>query len=63
MLCTIITQNGSDELMYGKQEFTWVMKPRFFEVSEALINEVRECAVDEIQKVIGKIKVLCPEIF
>lgn len=63
MICTIISHNWHDELMYWVQEFTGIDNPKFFQVPEYLIEEIRTCTYDKVQDVISKIKSICPELW
>lgn len=70
MICTIVTEWWKGELMFGIQQFThteeekkkWNIVPRFYDVPESLIDEIRTCPTEVIQSVISKIKAICPEI-
>lgn len=62
MLCSIITSpTGRKEMYYGKLELSWY-KPEFYQVPESIIDEVRNCPTEEVQKILQKVVSTCDKI-
>lgn len=62
MLITIIEQSWRKEILYGKQELTWIKNPRFFEISEKELNDIRNAPWLMIQPAIDHVIQTCKEI-